>query len=65
MGTRENIGGYSYGCERNLVNKRDSRLIPYDDLPDFEKEYDRRIALETVKFIVNSGFEITRKTKKY
>lgn len=40
-------------------------MIPYDDLPDFEKEYDRRNALETVKFIVNSGFEITRKTKKY
>lgn len=53
--------GWSYGNERDLVNKKDPRLVPYDDLPDSEKEYDRRTALETLKFIVNSGYEISKK----
>lgn len=52
--------GWSYGCERDLANKKDPRLIPYDDLPDTEKEYDRKTALETIKFIVNSGYEISK-----
>lgn len=52
--------GWSYGCERDLANKKDPRLIPYDDLPDTEKEYDRKTALETIKFVVNSGYEISK-----
>ena len=55
--------GWSYGNERDLVNMKDPRLVPYDDLPDSEKEYDRNTALETIKFIVMKGCEIRKVDK--
>lgn len=52
--------GWSYGCERDLVNKKDPRLVPYDDLLDAEKEYDRRTALETIKILLKKGYIISK-----
>lgn len=56
--------GWSYGSERDLANKKDPRLVLYNDLPDTEKEYDRKTALETIKFIVMKGFEIRKVDKE-
>lgn len=52
--------GWSYGCERDLVNKKDPRLVPYDDLPDSEKAYDRKTALETIKILLKKGYIICK-----
>jgi ryanodine receptor 2 len=51
--------GWQYGPERNDVEKRHPMLIPYDELPEEEKVYDRNTSKETLKMIIKLGFIIT------
>lgn len=53
--------GWTYGPERNDAEKKHPCLIPYDQLPEEEKVYDRNTSLETLRFIVNAGFEIKKR----
>ena len=34
--------------------------VPYDELEEGEKEYDRKTALETLKYILSLGYNIVR-----
>lgn len=52
--------GWSYGEERNDELKTHPCLIPYEDLPEVEKAYDRDTALGTLKLIINLGFKIMK-----
>ena len=52
--------GWSWGPERNDGAKKHPDLVPYEELPDAEKEYDRRSALETIKAIIALGYKIER-----
>lgn len=52
--------GWKYGHERNDDAKTHPCLVAYEDLPDSEKEYDRATSMETLKFILKSGFEIKK-----
>lgn len=52
--------GWTYGPERDDVNKKHPCLVPYDELPESEKEYDRATSQETLKFILKLGFEISK-----
>ena len=52
--------GWKYGPERNDAEKRHPMLIPYEDLPEVEKVYDRNTSVETLKLILKLGFKITR-----
>jgi class 3 adenylate cyclase/tetratricopeptide (TPR) repeat protein len=38
--------------------------VPYEELPDSEKEYDRKLALETIKALVARGYLITAASKQ-
>ena len=53
--------GWTYGPERNDAQKKHPCLVPYDELPESEKEYDRNTSQETLKLILKLGFEINRK----
>lgn len=53
--------GWTYGVERSDSLKQHPCLIPYDDLPDEEKAYDRDTALSTLKLICKLGFKISKK----
>ena len=53
--------GWTYGPERNDAQKKHPCLVPYDELPEAEKEYDRNTSQETLKLILKLGFEINRK----
>lgn len=53
--------GWSYGKERNDTLKQTPCLVPYDQLPEIEKQYDRDTAMETLKLIISLGYEIKRK----
>ena len=55
--------GWTYGPTRNDAEKKHPCLVPYDELPEEEKVYDRNTSIETLKFIVLNGFEITSKDK--
>lgn len=52
--------GWSYGPERSDILKQHPCLIPYEDLPEIEKAYDRDTALGTLKLISKLGFEIKK-----
>lgn len=52
--------GWSYGAERNDEKKYHPCLVPYEELPDAEKKYDRDTAVETLKLIKKLGFKINR-----
>lgn len=52
--------GWTYGVERSDSLKQHPCLIPYDELPDEEKAYDRDTALSTLKLICKLGFKISR-----
>ena len=53
--------GWVYGDERNDSKKQTPCLVPYEELSETEKDYDRRTALETLKLIQKLGFEIKKK----
>ena len=52
--------GWVYGEERNDVLKTHPCLIPYDELSELEKAYDRNTAMETLRLICKLGFKITK-----
>lgn len=52
--------GWKYGERRDDVEKTHPCLVDYDDLPEVEKDYDRNTAVETLKFILQAGFKITK-----
>ena len=53
--------GWTYGETRDDVKKTSPCLVPYDELSDAEKEYDRNTALETLKLIIALGYNIEKK----
>ena len=50
--------GWSYGPRRDDQEKRHPCLLPYSQLPEREKEYDRLTALGTLKAILSLGYAI-------
>ena len=52
--------GWKYGPARDDVAKQHPDLVPYADLPDTEKQYDRDTAMETLKAIIALGYRIER-----
>ena len=52
--------GWQYGEERNDTMKHHPCLIPYEELPEIEKEYDRNTAMGTLKIITKLGFRICK-----
>ena len=50
--------GWTYGPVRDDAKKQHPCLVPYGELPDSEKAYDRGTAIGTLKAILRLGFEI-------
>lgn len=55
--------GWTYGKVRDDANKKHPDLIPYSALSDSEKEYDRIMALNTIKLVRKLGFKIVNNKK--
>ena len=53
--------GWTYGEERDDATKKHPCLVPYSELPESEKEYDRRTSLETLKCVIKLGYKIKKK----
>lgn len=53
--------GWTYGPERNDAEKKHPCLVPYEELPENEKVYDHNTSIETLKFILKAGFNISLK----
>ena len=52
--------GWTYGEQRNDELKTHPCLIPYEELPEEEKEYDRNTSIGTLKLIIKLGFKINK-----
>ncbi len=50
--------GWTLGPKRDDDAKKHPGLVPYGDLSDGEKEYDRLTAMQTLKLIVALGYRI-------
>ena len=53
--------GWTYGPERNDPQKQTPDMVPYCNLPESEKLYDREMAMQTLKLVKKLGFEIKRR----
>jgi ryanodine receptor 2 len=52
--------GWVYGPERSDELKQHPCLVPYEELPEIEKEYDRNTAIGTLKLVSKLGFKISK-----
>lgn len=52
--------GWTYGPERSDEHKTTPCLVPYAELPEEEKEYDRHTAFQTLRLIVALGYQIEK-----
>lgn len=50
--------GWSYGPQRDDERKLHPCLVPYDELPENERTFDRVTALGTLKAILALGYRI-------
>jgi ryanodine receptor 2 len=52
--------GWTFGEQRNDDLKTHPGLVPYDKLPEDEKDYDRNTAIGTLKLIMKLGYKISK-----
>ncbi|MCR4575534.1 MAG: hypothetical protein K5787_17385 [Lentisphaeria bacterium] len=52
------VDGWKYGPRRDDEKKLHPCLVPYSELPEPEKEYDRHTSIDTLKLIQKLGYEI-------
>jgi hypothetical protein len=52
--------GWKYGPSRDDAKQTSPCLMPYEQLPESEKDYDRNAALETLKVILALGYRIEK-----
>lgn len=52
--------GWTYGEKRDDAKLETPCLVPYYELPESEKTYDKETAFSTLKLIVKLGYKITQ-----
>ena len=52
--------GWVYGPQRDDEKKTHPCIVPYDQLSETEKDYDRRTSQETLRFILRQGYKIEK-----
>jgi len=52
--------GWAFGPQRDDIGQRHPCLVPYQQLPEREKEYDRTMVIGSVRAILALGFNISR-----
>lgn len=54
--------GWKYGDYRDEKMKITNCLVPYNELPEEEKEYDRNTAETAIKLLIKNGYTIKKDT---
>jgi hypothetical protein len=52
--------GWRHGPRRDDAKMEHPCLVPYEQLPETEKAYDRTTAMETVRTILALGYRVTK-----
>ena len=50
--------GWRYGASRDDARKLHPNLVPYEQLSEADKEYDRATALNAIRLLVKLGYSI-------
>ncbi len=50
--------GWVYNVKLDAAAKTHPSLVPYEELPESEKEYDRQTALQAVKLLIALGYTL-------
>ena len=53
--------GWSYGPERNDAKKENPCMVPYSQLPEEEKIFDRNMAMDTIKLLKKLGYDLIKR----
>lgn len=53
--------GWTWGERRDESLKTHPCIVPYAQLPESEKEYDRATSLETLRMIQKLGYELVKR----
>lgn len=53
--------GWRYGAKRDDAKKLHPDMLPYNLLPESEKEYDRLMAINTIKLVKKLGWELKKR----
>ena len=57
--------GWKYGPKRDDSLKEHPDMVPYSELAEGEKYYDRDMAMNTIRLVKKLGFNISRKYTRY
>lgn len=52
--------GWTYGPLRDNREKKNPCLLPYEDLPDSEKEYDRQVSRQVLEVLYALGYRLVK-----
>lgn len=50
--------GWSYGPQRDDNKKENPCMVPYSQLPESEKDFDRNMAMNTIKLLKKLGYDL-------
>ena len=53
--------GWTYGPARDDKKRQNPTLIPYEELTEEEKEYDRRTTFEVLRALLSLGYSIEKR----
>ncbi len=53
--------GWSYGLQRDDKLKQTPDMVPYSQLPEGEKAYDREMAMKTIKLLKKLGYDLIKR----
>ena len=53
--------GWKYGPKRDEDKKETPCMVPYSQLPEDEKDYDRKMAMHTLKLVDKLGYDLVKR----
>ena len=53
--------GWTYGPKRDENKKETPCMLPYSQLPEKEKEYDRKMAMNTLRLVRKVGYDLVKR----
>ncbi|MBR5782519.1 MAG: hypothetical protein IKY27_11175 [Bacteroidales bacterium] len=53
--------GWTYGPQRDDAKKENPCMVPYSQLPEKEKDFDRNMAMDTIKLLKKLGYDLIKR----